>query len=260
MQTDNNIDETVKIERRKVFWAMNVLPWILLVIVLGWISYHFYKQSQALNVNANASANTNTNVTVKVTARDFLLPMSNANYQIVVSYTNVITLTNKVAVTNIITMESTRKAIRTELDNEYANKDAQRIAGWENKKKQAFEEALHAFQVNAVSNDIAEWYCDVNGERSFKWKNGLRSVEDMHVMPIVPARKMPFTLDDVSVARNLNINLELEISKAVVASIEANFVGMNAKGDQALKRKVQNDCVRIIKEIFDGFETYNKGR
>ena len=117
------------------------------------------------------------------------------------------------------------------------------------------------FQVEAVSNKHAEWVVNVRGETSFKW---LEVIEPTNPVPrnvhgiSIYDREYPFTLYNLDAARDINLDIEAEIVKIVVANVEAEFIGRNNKDDIELKKKLQKNMSESIKRLFDGFETFNK--
>lgn len=200
---------------------MNALPWLLLVLVLAGMAVHFYKQYN-YTLNSIATA----------TAREIVVPSN--------------TVANTATVTTAVT-----------------NKEVSSTESVGAQSKRAYEEALLDFQINAVSNNRAEWVVNVRGERSFRWKDAvITNVEPtektIHGIPLPPAREYPFTVANWELSQEINLNIEEEITKIVISTVQAHFIAKRTADDQAFKKDLQIDLSKQIRKFFDGFETLNK--
>jgi len=231
MQTDTNVDDMLRMERRKVFHVMNGLPCLLLVLVMAGISFHSYRQYY-YTLNSVAATST----------KEMVVPTND----IPVAVTN-----NEVLLTETI----------------------------EDQTKKVYEEALLDFQINAVSNNRAEWMVNVRGEILFQWKDVIitnvvtnvvmnvitnvvtniePTVKSIHGIPLPPAREYPFTVSNWELSREINLNIEEEITKIVISTVQAHFIAKRSVDDQDFKKNLQIDLARQIERFFDGFETLNK--
>lgn len=267
MQTDVNVSEIIKQERRKVFGAMNTLPWVIVFLLLSGIAFYFYRQS--LNVNKPVPAPIVVAPVAPVIPVAPVVPVAPvAPVEVKKSIVEVEPpiKTNMPPQSAIDIVTQIRKELRTELEREYASKEDKRMREWEKLKKIAYDNALYNFQVSAVSNSVAEWSFNVKGERSFKWLQAGPStrgsqftlMDDPELMHLMPNREVPFSLEDYALAKNISINIEAEVLKASLATVEANFVGKTRNDERILKKKIESDLIVAVKNVFDGFETYSK--
>lgn len=281
MQTDTNIEETLKTERRKIFHALNILPWVLLVIITGMIAFYFYKQSyHAPNAVEKVAPPTET-----VTSTNWITQNITNNIFVTNTVTKVVTntvvntnlITNTIAklvvntnvvvntITNIVTNTKqilvTNTVVITNMVIDLPKLDAERKE-LENKIKDASDKAIHEMQVNAVSNNHAEWTVNVNGQVSFRWKDLSTETnkvsKSIHGISLPPDREYPFTVNNYSLAKTINLNIEEELSKVVITTIEAHFLSKKTVEDEAFKKELQKDLIMQIQKFFDGFETINK--
>jgi hypothetical protein len=244
MNTDITSDDLVKAERRKLFHALNILPWGLLVLLMGAIAFYFYRQyNQAVYTLNNTVATARAIETITETN------------VVIIAKTNVVTVTNyvqKLDETFPKVFAQCEKDLRIRLAKEFSDKQAEYKAEC---KKKSYEEAYRDFQIDAVSNKMADWVFTVKGDRSFKWRAA--TDETYHGVDL-PNRQNPFTLSNFQLSQDINLDIEREIDKIVVDCIEVSFFDRPNKQDQDLKSRLQKSVVKQISRLFDGFETLNK--
>ena len=163
MNTDNEVANIRREERRKVFWAMNSLPWILLTLVL--LSIVLYPKLSKLQIIAIPTV------------------------PIVPIVTNVLNtgIASVVVITNTVIPRGYEKV--EHIDREY-----------------------------------------------------------------------PFTVADMQLAKDINLDIEEELTKGMIDVVEANFVGKLDKDSKDMKKKIESDLRLMSKNLFDGFETWNKSK
>lgn len=241
MKTDKNVENILKLERRKVFHVMNGIPWILLFVIMSGIALYFYRQS----IHAQ-------NVYLNPLPREMVV-LTNVNP--VVSNTNFPSAEQ----TNVYE-EAFKKAYSDAYEKAYSD---------------SYNKSFFDFQVDAVSNNRGEWLFNVQGERSFQWKktvitNMVVNVTTNVIMDsdsrakythgmLMPAdRNYPFTVSNWELSKEINLNIEQEIIKIITSTIQAHFISRRTIADQDFKNNLQMDILRQIQTFFDGFETLNR--
>lgn len=200
MRTETNVNSSLKDERRKLFHAMNALPWILLCVVLSLISVYFYSQS---------THTLNAVETVEPVADSLAL--------------------------------NTEEIQPREISREISSIDP-----------------ILEFKIEAVSNKHAEWSVNVRGETTFRWLDHTNIIAKTTHGMSAPEREYKFTVGNLEIAKEINLDIEKEINRIIDLNIEASFFGLEDKKYQALKDTLKDNIGLSIKKIFDGFETFNK--
>ncbi len=232
MQTEQNVDDRIKFERRKVFYALNALPWVIVVVVLIGISI-YYRNQYILTLNASSPAKE-----ILVNAVDVVDPVSN-------NKTDTITSNSIASITSITSITECTECdlLKIRLSN-------------------AYDEAMHEYQVEAVSNNYAEWIVNVRGETSFKWKDFLEEPikRSINGIPLQIKREHQMTIENVNATSSIGIDVEGEIIERLANTIEITFMDRFSKEDQKLKKELILNLTKTIKKFFDGLETYNNRR
>lgn len=132
---ENSIETELRKERRKVFWKLYSLPWILLTLAListcAILSHLLMKPKEPKAIALNSGMLT-------IAERDEAIARSKEAWE-----------------------KDVKEALNVKL-SELRVREAEIGA-----------KAILGFQVEAVSNRVAKWEISINGERSFIWRTNL---------------------------------------------------------------------------------------
>ena len=266
MQTEEKVEEMIKEERKKVFWRLYALPWVLLTLTLIGIIIYLYKAPSIVKTENRAfisdtNTNVNTNVNTNGNGISYKEAVNRGVGEWICDTNGEVSFKWKASTESVISSQ-VNVQVQLKLKNLQEQYKTNAIEVLENKRKETIIECRRDFQMEAIGKGLGKWVCNNNGEVEFKWKvipeivmeytctesNELNKINQVK-------RDMPFTMKDFEMAKVIGIDIEKELIKRSMLGIEAAYWGNK---DNITKEIVKGEVSRAIHGMFDGFETLNK--
>ncbi|MFA7218984.1 MAG: hypothetical protein WC119_00465 [Synergistaceae bacterium] len=222
MKTEITSEEMVKATRKKVFWRLYGLPWIICVFILAstCIGCLFYVRDLQIRFDRKDSF------------REKVLLASKKGGEV----------------------------LRTELESELINRGI--ILGVERIRREIVDRGYGYWDVNDNTLDIEfKWY-DIKQTSISESTNIIysRNVRDVGKRER-EEREYPFTWDNYKFSQEIGLDFENQLIGTVRLTIDHLFKTRgikDARNDIEFSIHVKNEVEESIRKRFDGFETYNR--
>jgi hypothetical protein len=286
MVTDENLEEIIKEERKKIFWRLNMIPWILLTLTLLAIILIVYKQSinnkPILETIGGSNSLTRSTRSIQfmpemnivsqgieeikieneAVKRFYSEAVKNGYGEWKCNAEGLVTFHWKPCTESVINSQVEQR-VKVEVNSLRENYKKNAIVVLEGDRKKTSTECRREFCIEAVSNGVARWVAKNDGLTEFKWKTlpeivlDYTSTESSKLIEKgMIKREMPFTESNYELAKKVGIDIEGELVKRVGISLEGAFWGEEI--DAKVKGKIRVEVNKAIHGIFDGFEALNK--
>jgi len=220
MKTETAVQNKVKEERRRVFWRLYTLPWIISLIVLMLISFGFIWVIRDLKIDINE---------------------------------------REEQLRSIGKVEGQREIQQDAIDNGHGQWEVSREGEvdfvWSEVIKPKIPKPVIIKETSIITNEVIRIITNEIIRVENPENIEIRSMaEDVEVI-----RDHPFGIDDFELAKRLGINLEKElIDRTSLAISHVLDYTDESIPFSILESRLQAEVIKNIRYSFDGFETYHK--
>jgi len=219
---ESELKELIRKEKRKVFWRLYTLPWLSLTLFLTLLCVML-----ALKLR----------------------------------YTEKTVLNDVGEASGIETVDSREKiyekVLEVKVDELWANESKMVFTVTNELNELSDRDILKRFQIEAVSNGVARWIVTTQGDTKFRWRTNLVDASKTIIITNIVdrnTREYPFMIGDMSIARDIGLDIEKELIRGINQVVEANTIGRNDE-----RKKWEKELGKVVKNMFDGIETYKRG-
>lgn len=278
MITDEKLEDLLKNERKRVFWRLNIIPWLTLTLTLIVIIIIVYKHpvnNKGIIENKGWITNNETpvycssnfinginelNIETETAKRFYKEAVKNGYGEWKCNEEGVVKFYWKPCTESLISNQVEIR-VNNEINNLRDKYKKNAIEVLESDRKKTYTECYRNFCIEAVSNGVARWIPTIDGYTEFKWK----SISDIYldytstessklIEKGMIKREYGFTESNYELAKKIGMDIEGELIRRCGIGIEGAFWGEDVR----LKEKVRNEVNKSIHGIFDGFETLNR--